>query len=223
MSFNIAARAGRWSADNWKKAVGAWLVFCVLAVVLGGVAGTKALKEADTSAGGTRKAEQILKRAGFQDRAGESVLVQSKGRTIDDPAFRAAVGDVATSVAGLSEVRRVRSPLAPGNGGQISKDRHSALVQFEIRGEQDSADKRVQPVLDAVEKAQKRNASFTVAEFGMASAAHELNKTMNKDFQRAEYSSLPVTLAILIVAFGALMAAGIPVLQIGRASCRERV
>jgi len=106
----------------------------------------------------------------------------------------------------------VRSPLAPGNGGQISKDRHSALVQFEIRGEQDSADKRVQPVLDAVEKAQKRNASFTVAEFGMASAAHELNKTMNKDFQRAEYSSLPVTLAILIVAFGALMAAGIPVL-----------
>ena len=212
MRFNIAARAGRWSADNWKKAVGAWLVFCVLAVALGGAAGTKVLKEADTAAGGTRKAEQILKRAGFQDRAGESVLVQSKGKTIDDQAFRAAVGDVATSVAGLSEVRRVRSPLAPGNGGQISKDRHSALVQFEIRGEQDSADKRVQPVLDAVEKAQKRNASFTVAEFGMASAAHELNKTMNKDFQRAEYSSLPVTLAILIVAFGALMAAGIPVL-----------
>jgi uncharacterized membrane protein YdfJ with MMPL/SSD domain len=122
------------------------------------------------------------------------------------------VSDVAGSVTGLSQVRRVRSPLAPGNEGQISKDRHSALVQFEIRGEQDSADKRVQPVLDAVEQAQKRNASFTVAEFGMASASHELNKTLSKDFQRAEYSSLPVTLAILIVAFGALMAAGIPVL-----------
>jgi uncharacterized membrane protein YdfJ with MMPL/SSD domain len=212
MRFNIAARAGRWSADNWKKAVGAWLVFCVLAVALGGVAGTKVLKEADTSAGGTRKAEQILKRSGFEDRAGESVLVQSKGRTISDPAFRAAVSDVTKSVARLPEVQRVRSPLAAGNEGQISKDRHSALVQFEIRGEQDSADDRVQPILNAVENAQQRNASFTVAEFGMASASHELNKTLDNDFQRAEYSSLPVTLAILIVAFGALMAAGIPVL-----------
>ena len=212
MTFNIAARAGRWSADNWKKAVGAWLVFCVLAVALGGVAGTKALKEADTSAGGTRKAEQILKRAGFQDRAGESVLVQAKGKTISDPAFRAAIADVTTSVARLPEVRRVRSPLAPGNDGQLSKDEHSALVQFEMRGDQDTADERVQPVLNAVAQAQRRHASFTVAEFGMASASHELNKTLNKDFQRAEYSSLPVTLAILIFAFGALMAAGILVL-----------
>jgi RND superfamily putative drug exporter len=212
MTFNIAARAGRWSADNWKKAVGAWLVFCVLAVVLGGTAGTKVLKQADTAAGGTRKAEQILQRAGFEDRAGESVLVQSKSLTVSDPAFRAAVQDVATSVARLPEVQRVRSPLAAGNAGQIGKDGHSALVQFEIRGEQDTADERVAPVLNAVEKAQQRHASFTVAEFGMASASHELNKTLDKDFQRAEYSSLPVTLAILIVAFGALMAAGVPVL-----------
>ncbi|MGH3049809.1 MAG: MMPL family transporter [Gaiellaceae bacterium] len=212
MKFNIAARAGRWSADNWKKAVGAWLVFCVLAVALGGVAGTKALKEADTSAGGTRKAEQMLKRSGLEDRAGESVLVQSKGQTISDPAFRAAISDVTKSVARLPQVQRVRSPLAAGDEGQVSQDKHSALVQFEIRGEQDSADERVAPVLAAVDHAQQRNASFTVAEFGMASASHELNKTLNKDFQRAEYSSLPVTLAILIVAFGALMAAGIPVL-----------
>jgi RND superfamily putative drug exporter len=51
-----------------------------------------------------------------------------------------------------------------------------------------------------------------VAEFGFASSTHELNKTLSKDFQRAEYSSLPVTLVILIVAFGALVAAGLPVL-----------
>ena len=62
MKFNIAARAGRWSADHWKAAVSAWLVFCVVAIALGGVAGTKVLKEADTAAGGTKTAEQILKR-----------------------------------------------------------------------------------------------------------------------------------------------------------------
>ncbi|HZT15593.1 MAG TPA: MMPL family transporter [Gaiellaceae bacterium] len=212
MSFNIAARAGRWSAAHWKAAVSAWLGFCVVAIALGSVAGTRMLKQADTAAGGTRKAEQILKDAGFPDRAGESVLVQSKTQTIGDPAFRATVADVARSVARQPQARRVLSPLAPGNEGQISKDRHSALVQFEIRGDQDSADKRVQPVLDAVDRVQQRHQGFTVAEFGFASANHELNSTLNKDFQRAEYSSLPVTLVILLVAFGALVAAGLPVL-----------
>ena len=48
-----------------------------------------------------------------------------------------------------------------------------------------------------------------MAEFGFASSTHELNKTLTKDFQRAEYSTLPVTLLILLVAFGALVAAGL--------------
>jgi RND superfamily putative drug exporter len=212
MNLNIAARAGRWSAGRWKTAVSAWLAFCVVAVALGSVAGTKMLKQADTAAGGTRKAEQILQQAGFPDRAGESVLVESKSQTIADPAFRATVADVTRTVTGMSQVQRVRSPLEPGNSGQVAKDRRSALVQFEIRGDEDKADKKVQPILDAVDHVQQRHPGFTVAEFGFASATHELNNTLNKDFQRAEYSSLPVTLAILLVAFGALVAAGLPVL-----------
>jgi RND superfamily putative drug exporter len=212
MRFNVAARAGRWSAAHWKTALGAWLAFCALAIALGSVAGTKVLKQADTAAGGTHKAEQMLKRAGFADRAGESVLVESRGQTIGDPGFRAAVADVVRSVSRLPETQRVRSPLDAANAGQISKDRHSALVQFEMRGDQDTADDRVQPVLNAVERVQQRHGSFTVAEFGMASASHELNKTLNKDFQRAEYSTVPVTLVILVFAFGALVAAGLPVL-----------
>jgi RND superfamily putative drug exporter len=212
MKVNLAARAGRWSAAHWKTALGAWLAFCVVAVALGAVAGTKALKDRDTAAGGSRTAEKMLARAGFEDRAGESVLVESRSRTVDDPSFRAAVADVTRSVTALPQVDRVRSPLVPANAGQVSKDRHAALVQFEIRGDVDSADQRVQPVLDAVDHVQERHASFAVAEFGSASANHELNKTLNKDFQRAELSSLPVTLVILVFAFGALMAAGLPVL-----------
>ncbi|HEU5362652.1 MAG TPA: MMPL family transporter [Gaiellaceae bacterium] len=212
MRYNLAARAGRWSAAHWKTSVGAWIAFCVVAAALGGVAGTKMLKQADTAAGGTRKAEQILRDGGFQDRASESVLVQSKSGTVSDPEFRAVVADVARTVSGLEQTRHVRSPLARGNSGQISKDRHSVLVQFEMRGDQDTADKRVQPVLDAVDRVQQRHGDYTIAEFGFASANHELSKTLNKDFQRAEYSSLPVTLVILLLAFGALVAAGLPVL-----------
>jgi RND superfamily putative drug exporter len=140
------------------------------------------------------------------------VLVQSRTRTLADPAFRAAVAEVARTVARLPQVQRVRSPLDPRNSGQVAQDRRSVLVQFEIRGDRDEADEKVQPVLDAVERVQKRHAAFTVAEFGYASANHELNETLDEDFQRAEYTSLPVTLAILLVAFGALVAAGLPVL-----------
>jgi RND superfamily putative drug exporter len=212
MNLNIAARAGRWSAAHWKTALGGWLAFCVVAVALGAVAGTKMLKQADTAAGGTRKAEQMLRDANFSSRASESVLVASRTRTLSEPAFRATVADVVRTVSGLPQVERVLSPLAPANAGQVSADRHSALVQFEIRGEQEKAEKKVQPILDAVDGAQDRHAGFTVAEFGFASATHELDNTLSKDFQRAEYSSLPVTLAILLVAFGALVAAGLPVL-----------
>jgi uncharacterized membrane protein YdfJ with MMPL/SSD domain len=212
MSFNIAARAGRWSAGHWKTAVSTWLAFCVVAIALGSVAGTKMLKQADTAAGGSKQAEQLLQRADFPNQAAESVLVQSDGQTLADPGFRAAVADVVRTVSVLPQVERVRSPLAAANSGQVSDDHRSALVQFEIKGDQDKADKKVQPILNAVDRVQERHAGFTVAEFGFASATHELNDTLNKDFQRAEYSSLPVTLLILLVAFGALVAAGLPVL-----------
>ncbi|HZQ64664.1 MAG TPA: MMPL family transporter [Gaiellaceae bacterium] len=212
MSFNLAARAGRWSAGRWKTALAGWLGFCVVAVALGSVAGTKMLKQKDTAAGETKRAEQILDRAGFPNHAGESVLIESKTQTLADPGFRSAVTDVVRSVSALPQVQKVRSPLAAGNSGQVSDDRRSALVQFEIKGDQDKADKKIEPVLDAVAAAQDRHTGFTVAEFGFASANHELSDTLNKDFQRAEYSSLPVTLIILLVAFGALVAAGLPVL-----------
>ena len=113
MSVNIAGRAGRWSAEHRKTAVLAWLAFCIAAIALGTVAGTKMLKQADTAAGGTRTAEQILKRAGFPDQAGESVLVQSRSATRRDPRFRATVADVVRTVSALPQVERVRSPLRP--------------------------------------------------------------------------------------------------------------
>src|SRR6185437_11013970 len=74
MQINVAARAGRWSAAHWKTAVTAWLAFCVVAIALGSVAGTRLLKMSDTAAGGSRTAEQLLDHAGFPDRASESVL-----------------------------------------------------------------------------------------------------------------------------------------------------
>jgi RND superfamily putative drug exporter len=104
-----------------------------------------------------------------------------------------------------ADVKNVRAPVR-------SKDGRSQLVQFELRGPGASADGRVQPVLDAVAAVQRAHQHYLVAEFGGASANHALNDTTGKDFSKAERLSLPLTFVILLLAFGAFVAAGVPVL-----------
>ena len=110
VSFNLAARAARWSAGHWKTTLFGWIAFCVVAVALGSVAGTRMLKDADTAAGETKTAETMLRDAGFPSRAGESVLVES-GKGGD--AFRPAVpgrGD-GRRPDGLGAAERAERPL----------------------------------------------------------------------------------------------------------------
>jgi len=208
--MNLAARAGRWTAAHWKKAVFAWLAFVATAFVVGNAVGTVEMKAADAASGESARAERILAAAGFEEPASETVIVQSETITASDPRFRAVVEDVVGRLNALPSVTNVRSPLA--EGGAISKDGRSALVQFHIRGEPDEAVDKVEPIMAAVERAQAAHDDFYVAEFGFASATQELHETLGKDFERAEITSLPITLAILLVAFGALVAAGLPVL-----------
>ena len=212
MKPNLAERAGRWSAAHWKTAAFGWLAFVAIAVVLGQALGVVNLTDTESATGETARAEAILSKAGFNDHAGESVLVQSRTRDVGDPAFQRTVRRVVAKLETLPTVRDVRSPLAHGREGQLSADRHSALVQFSISGSSDTADSRVQPVLNEVTKLQQASPGFTVAEFGEASADHEVGKVVNKDLSHAEKLSVPVTFLVLLIAFGAFVAAGVPVL-----------
>jgi uncharacterized membrane protein YdfJ with MMPL/SSD domain len=209
---NLAARAARWGADRGNTATGAWLAVVIVAAVLGGIVGTVKLTDSEQATGQTARGQQILTSAGFKSPASESVLVQSRTLTAGAARFRAAVADVTDTLAAKRQTIDVRSPYAPGADGQVSKDGHSALVLFDLRGDATTADTRVQPVLNAVAALQRAHPGLTVAEFGEASAAHELNNTIGKDFSNAERLSVPITFAILLVAFGAFVAAGVPLL-----------
>jgi uncharacterized membrane protein YdfJ with MMPL/SSD domain len=206
--YNFAARAGRWSANHWKTAVAIWVAFVVVAVGLGMTVGTHTLTASEQSTGESARAEQLLTSAGFDTPAAESVIVRSETRTVADPAFRSTVQSVLAKLRTMPQVTKLRT----GAGGQISQDRHAQLIEFDMRGKLDTADARVQPLLDGVAGLQKANPSFTVAEFGFASATHELSKTIDKDFVKAEKLSVPITFLILLIAFGAFVAAGVPVL-----------
>jgi uncharacterized membrane protein YdfJ with MMPL/SSD domain len=210
--MNVAARAGRWSAAHWKTATFGWLALVVCAVAIGQAVGTMKLTDSEQSTGASARAQAILDRAGFKDHAGESVLIQSTTRTASDPAFRQEVGRAVARLGRLSQIQSLRSPLTPADHGQISKDGHSALVEFDIKGSPDTASDRVQPVLNAVAGLQRAAPGFTVAEFGDASGNLQLNKTINDGISKAERLSLPITFLVLLVAFGAFVAAGLPVL-----------
>ena len=208
--LNIAGRAGRWSAEHWKTALLGWFAFVALAIAMGHFAGLKKQTQAQAATGGSAKAEQILAAAGFQTPASETVLVQSKTLTTSSPAFRAAVNDVVTALKQQPNAYEIRSPL--GNRGQVSKDGRSALVLYEVRGRMEDASKKIQPILDSIAKVQAAHPALYVADFGMASSMHAVNDTVQKDFQKAEMFSLPLTLLILLIAFGSFIAAGVPVL-----------
>jgi uncharacterized membrane protein YdfJ with MMPL/SSD domain len=209
---NLAGRAGRWSAGHWKTATIGWFAFAIAAMVLGSLWGAVELKDSATANGESARAEKILENAGFKTPATESVLVQSKTSTIDDAAFNATVASLVQTLSGQKDVTEILSPIEDPGAGLVSKDRHSALIQFDVKGKADDAESKIAPILAAVDQVQAGNPSVIVEEFGSASAAHESSERFNKDLSRAETSSLPVTLIILFLAFGALVAAGIPVL-----------
>jgi uncharacterized membrane protein YdfJ with MMPL/SSD domain len=211
-SSNLAGRAGRWSAAHWKLAAFGWIAFAVAAVLVGQAVGATSLKPWAYTNGEAQHAEQILDRAGFRTPARESVLVQSRTVTVHDHAFAAAVAGVALAIARQPNVTNIVNPLDNPRVGLISADRHSALIQFFITGDPAKAKDKVAPILDAVARAQALNPRFSISEFGQASADYQLSKRFGQELGRAEKTSLPLTLVILVVAFGALVAAGLPVI-----------
>jgi uncharacterized membrane protein YdfJ with MMPL/SSD domain len=211
-STNFAARMGRWSANHRKTAIFGWLAFVLAAFVIGSMVGTKRLDSDEVAAGPSEHAQAIIDRGDFPEAADESVVVQSSTLNAGDQRFRAVVQEVVDRVSAFESVGNVRSPLDSGQDALVSKDGRSALVQFELRSAEDEATETVGPVLDAVAAVQADNPGFVVEQFGGASATKALDETIEADFQRAEFMALPITLGILIVVFGALVAAGIPLL-----------
>ncbi|PNG23467.1 MMPL family transporter [Streptomyces cahuitamycinicus] len=206
----LAARAGGWSARHRWAAVGIWVLFVVLAMGLGSAAGRVDVKDSDQLKGETHTAARIIEDAGIDEPASENVLIQAKGGDLKatDAEFRDAVDAVVRAVEGTGRVTEVASPY---DTKTISKDGRSALVQFDMRGEPDTAGERVEPVLKAVEGVQQDHEALRIEEIGGASMMKTFDDAFGDDFKKAEYSAVPVAFGILLIAFGALVAALLPV------------
>ena len=210
-SNNLAARMGRWSAKHRKQAVLGWLAFVVIAVIAGALVGMRMLTPGDTLTGGSAVAQHILDDAGYGNSADETVLVQSASHTVHDPQFRATLKATVGAVSSQRWITDVRSPLGHGEAMLASRDGHSALVQFNVRGDMMQTMDRIGPVLRAVTSVQSTHRDFRVQEFGAASLGRAAQDSSDRDFSRAEMLAIPVTAVILALAFGAFVAAVLPV------------
>jgi RND superfamily putative drug exporter len=209
--MGIAARFGHWSARHRGKAIALWLLFVIVAGMIGGAVGKSKLTLTESASGDSAAALRALDRADFERPASEQVLVQPRGAgSVLDTPGRSAITEVVRAVSSTGRVYNVRSPLTPGHASQVTHDRHSAVVLFSMRGKAETANKRVVPLVAAVQRVQDAYPRLRVEEFGSASATHALSKTIGKDFARAERLSIPLTFGILLIAFGAVLAALVP-------------
>ena len=209
-SQNLAARMGRWSAAHRKTAIFGWLAFVLVALVLGSVVGTKSLEPADAEAGDSGRALQMIDDGGFGDTVDESVFVEHESLPASSPEFQAVVDDVVAELSRADGVSRIRSPV--DDPKLVSPDGHAVLVQYELSDTGAGAVDRIEPILESAAAVEAANPGFTVDGFGSASGEKSVNDTIASDFQRAEFTAVPLTLGILLLVFGAAVAAGIPLL-----------
>jgi RND superfamily putative drug exporter len=211
----IVERVAGWSARHRKTAVFGWLLLVVVAVAVGHQLGTSNVNSYDPGQAG--RAERVLDRPVVQQPNAESVLVQSRsaGQTYaSDPEMRQAVREVVAALRAVpGSAAGIQSPLtSPGLVGG-----RSALVTFNVAGKPDNDDKAVVPALNAVAAVQAHHPGLKIEEAGGASVDRAIGSVTSQDFKKAEVTSVPVSLVLLLVVFGALIAAGIPLLLAGTA------
>jgi uncharacterized membrane protein YdfJ with MMPL/SSD domain len=208
----ITTRVAHWSATHRKRAIWGWLgfVFALLVLIMGGqVIKQKDISTVDSFSGESQQAERALTDAGLRPND-EEVLIQSKSSTATAPEFKAVINQ---AVAELKKTKNVTAVVTPAEGGgAVSDDGHSVLVDFEITGSDVDAKDNVVQSEDTVAALQKQNPEFNVEQFGSASTDKSLNAMFQSDLGKAGMISLPLTLLILAIALGGLVAAGVPLL-----------
>ena len=212
----VVERVAGWSARHRKTAVFGWLLLVAVIFMAGQALGTKSVPSYDPGQSGQAQRTLHQLTGNSSGPAAESVLIQAKTAGqgwASDAQLRQAAGQVVAALAALpNSATDIRSPLGSGGQALVSADGRSALVTFQVPGNPDHAAQAVQPAQRAVAAIQARYPDLVIAEAGDASIAGAVSNALGSDFHQAEATSVPVTLILLLVVFGSLVAAGIPVL-----------
>ncbi len=202
---SVTVRIARWSATHPWRAIGLWLLLVVVAVGMSVVIPKQQAENKDTWVGQSGQAAEMIEKAGLGDRPAETVLLTDPDGPLDKAAASTAIGQLQQKLKALDSIQAVGQPVWSENG-------KAALVPMELKGTADDASDNIERIVATTAEVQQANPDLTIAQAGSASVDAGIWKQVGSDLAKAEKLSLPITFALMLLAFGALIAAGIPVL-----------
>ena len=142
----------------------------------------------------------------------ETVIVQSESLTVDDPAFRERVETLYDEIISLGgdQVTLGQHYYQLNNEALVSPDRTTTLMPLVLTGDLEEAERNVEHVLEIVEEADAAS-EFRVLIVGTATISVETNELARHDLEQGERVGVPVALLILVVLFGTIVAALVPI------------
>ncbi len=209
----------RISARHPWRTIAIWLVIIVLGVVAASGLGNAL----STDVNFTNKPESVKgtdlldARMNNSSPVTETVIVQSTSATVDDQAFEQAVKQDASTLLGLKDVVTnvttyydAKAAGSPQADQMVSPDRKTTILNVELGNDLDAANNHADEYVNAVSGL--NNNGFKVLTVGSISSNQEFNNISSSDLAKAEKYTLPLTILILIVVFGALIAASVPLI-----------
>ncbi|MEV8409935.1 MMPL family transporter [Streptomyces niveus] len=199
-----------WSAGNRTAAIAAWLLLVVVAVLSTSLFPGEQVRS--TEPGEAGRGQRMVSAQDAGDSIRENVMIRA-GAGQAPETRRAVTNDLVAALRAIPDaVRDVGSPLGAHGGRWVSGDGTADLVTFEIAGPGAQFDTHRQAAFAAVEKVARQHPEARLDQAGDSSLASAVDQGIKDDMKRAETTSLPLTVVILLVVFGSLVAAGIPLL-----------
>ncbi|MFE4495905.1 MMPL family transporter [Streptomyces niveus] len=199
-----------WSARNRTAAIAAWLLLVVVAVLSTSLLPGGQVRS--TEPGEAGRGQRMVSAQDAGDSIRENVMIRAAAGRAPETR-RAVTNDLVAALRAIPDaVRDVGSPLGAHGGRWVSGDGTADLVTFEIAGPGAEFDTHRQTAFDAVEKVARQHPEARLDQAGDSSLASAVDQGIKDDMRRAETTSLPLTVVILLVVFGSLVAAGIPLL-----------
>jgi len=201
----FTVRMARWSARHPWRAIVGWLVFVVLCLGIGSAVGTHSATTADYRVGEAGRAEAMAAEGHLERGSTEQVLISSRSGPLDRTAAEAAATDLTARMERLPEVAGVAEPL-------LSEDRRILMVEVALKGEERDAKDKVDALLAQTEAVGKARPGLLLEETGSPSISKGVDQQRGDDLALSEAITLPLTLITLLVVFGSVTMAGVPLL-----------
>ncbi|GHB23928.1 membrane protein [Streptomyces viridiviolaceus] len=198
-------RMARWSARHPWRAIVGWLVFVVLCLGIGSAVGTHSATTADYRVGEAGRAETMAAEGQLERRSTEQVLISSRSGPLDRSAAETAARDLTARMRGLPDVAGVAEPV-------VSADRRVLMVEVALKGEERDAKDKVGALVEQTRAVGKAYPGLLLEETGSPSISKGVDRQRSDDLALSEKITLPVTLITLLIVFGSVTMAGVPLL-----------